>query len=62
MICHIIGYGTIGLPLGAWLCFREGMGAPGLWIGLTTGLIVIGVALALFWRCAARRIAASLQG
>ncbi len=62
MICHIIGYGVIGLPLGAWLCFGDGLGAPGLWIGLTTGLIVIGVALALFWRGAARRIAASLQG
>lgn len=62
MICHIIGYGVIGLPLGAWLCFGDGLGAPGLWIGLTTGLIVIGVALGLFWRGAARRIGASLQG
>ena len=59
MICHIVGYGVIGLPLGAVLCFREGMGAPGLWIGLSTGLILIGIALATFWRSAARKIAAS---
>ena len=33
----------IGLPLGSLLCFRYGMGAPGLWIGLSVGLVVIGV-------------------
>ncbi len=60
MICHIVGYGVIGLPLGAILCFREGMGAIGLWIGLSTGLILIGIALVTFWRGAARKIAASL--
>lgn len=59
MICHIVGYGMIGLPLGAVLCFRLGWGAIGLWIGLSTGLILIGIALALFWRGAARKIAAS---
>jgi MATE family multidrug resistance protein len=62
MICHVIGYGAIGLPLGAVLCFREGLGAPGLWIGLTTGLILIGIALGLFWRSAARKMAASAAG
>jgi MATE family multidrug resistance protein len=62
MICHIVGYGIIGLPLGAVLCFREGMGAIGLWIGLSTGLILIGVALATFWSRAARKIAASVDG
>ena len=60
MICHIVGYGIFGLPLGAVLCFRAQMGAPGLWIGLSTGLILIGIALATFWRRAARRIEASV--
>jgi MATE family multidrug resistance protein len=60
MICHIVGYGIIGLPLGAVLCFRLGWGAIGLWIGLSTGLILIGIALAAFWRSAARKIAASV--
>lgn len=59
MICHVVGYGMIGLPLGAVLCFRLGWGAIGLWIGLSTGLILIGIALALFWRGASRKIAAS---
>jgi MATE family multidrug resistance protein len=62
MICHIVGYGVIGLPLGAVLCFREGLGAPGLWIGLSTGLILIGIALAAFWRVASRKIADSVHG
>lgn len=60
MICHIVGYGMIGLPFGAVLCFRENMGAIGLWIGLSTGLILIGIALVTFWRGAARKIAASI--
>ncbi len=59
MICHVLGYGAIGLPLGAALCFREGMGAPGLWIGLTTGLVLIGIALGSFWLREARRLTAS---
>jgi len=50
MICHFTGYWVIGLPLGALLCFRFGMGAPGLWIGLSAGLIAIGVVLVEVWR------------
>ena len=34
MVFHLIGYWVIGLPLGALLCFRRGLGAPGLWMGL----------------------------
>ena len=40
----------IGLPLGALLCFRAGMGAAGLWIGLSVGLVVIGIVLVEIWR------------
>ena len=50
MLCHFAGYWVIGLPLGAWLCFRAGLGAPGLWIGLSVGLILIGIVLVAFWR------------
>lgn len=50
MFCHLTGYWVLGLPLGSLLCFRYGMGAPGLWIGLSTGLIVIGVVLVEVWR------------
>jgi len=54
MVCHLIGYWVIGLPLGAMLCFSRGLGAPGLWIGLSTGLIAIGVVLTAYWRRTAR--------
>jgi MATE family multidrug resistance protein len=50
MICHFMGYWVIGLPLGWLLCFRGGMGAAGLWIGLSAGLVVIGVVLVEVWR------------
>ena len=57
MFCHFTGYWVIGLPLGSLLCFRYGMGAPGLWIGLSVGLVVIGVVLVEVWR---RRVHATL--
>ncbi len=54
MLCHLAGYWILGLPLGAYLCFRESLGAVGLWMGLSAGLIVIGVILLWFWRRTAR--------
>jgi MATE family multidrug resistance protein len=50
MICHLFFYWAIGLPLGAYLCFRMGWGAEGLWSGLCAALILIGSALLFFWR------------
>jgi MATE family multidrug resistance protein len=50
MLCHFTAYWIIGLPLGAWLCFRRGWGALGLWIGLSLALILIGIVLLLVWR------------
>ena len=55
MLCHFAGYWLIGLPLGAVLCFHYGLGAPGLWMGLSAGLILIGIVLLGFWRRAAHR-------
>jgi MATE family multidrug resistance protein len=53
MVCHLIGYWVIGLPLGAILCFGRGLGARGLWMGLSAGLIAIGLVLtAIWWRTA----------
>src|SRR5580704_2346611 len=49
MLCHFAGYWVVGLPLGAMLCFTYAFGAPGLWIGLSTGLILIGIVLLGFW-------------
>jgi MATE family multidrug resistance protein len=49
-LCHLIAYWLIGLPLGYYLCFRRGWGAPGLWTGLCVALILIGSALLMFWQ------------
>ena len=54
MICHLLGYWLLGLPLGYFLCFRLGRGAAGMWSGLCVALILIGVALLLAWYRAAR--------
>lgn len=56
MICHFTGYWVIGLPLGIWLGFHESLGAPGLWMGLSVGLILIGIVLVGFWRRAVTRL------
>ena len=61
MLCHFAGYWIIGLPLGALLCFHYGLGAAGLWMGLSAGLIVIGTILFFFWRRTARRLIRMLQ-
>jgi MATE family multidrug resistance protein len=48
MWCNLAGYALVGLPLGAWLCFTRGWGAPGMWWGLVAGLAA--VAALLGWR------------
>jgi len=50
MLCHMIFYWLVGLPVGAYLCFERGWGARGLWAGLCLALILIGSALLYFWR------------
>jgi multidrug resistance protein, MATE family len=54
-LCHLIAYWTLGLPLGYFLCFKRGWGAPGLWTGLCVALILIGFALLYAWQRAVRR-------
>jgi MATE family multidrug resistance protein len=56
MLCHLLAYWVIGLPLGAWLCFRRGWGVIGLWIGLSLALILIGIVLLLVWRSTVLRL------
>ncbi|HEX3878858.1 MAG TPA: MATE family efflux transporter [Bryobacteraceae bacterium] len=51
MIAHALGYWAVGVPAGYVLCFSRQYGAPGIWIGLTAALILIGLALvAVWWR------------
>ena len=49
MVWNLIGHWGVGLPLGWWLCFRGGWGVAGLWVGLSTGLIIVGVVLVRTW-------------
>jgi MATE family multidrug resistance protein len=49
MLCHLIAYWVVGLPLGYVLCFRFGRGAVGMWIGLCAALILIGLVLLWAW-------------
>ena len=59
MICHLVGYWAIGLPLGYVLCFIVGWRAVGLWTGLCIALILIGVVLLLAWTRKVRVLAGS---
>jgi MATE family multidrug resistance protein len=49
MITNLAGHWLFGLPVGYSLCFRFGFGVIGLWIGLSTGLVITGIVLIWFW-------------
>jgi MATE family multidrug resistance protein len=49
MLWNLFGHWVIGLPAGYALCFVAGLGVVGLWWGLSTGLIICGVALLTVW-------------
>ena len=62
MLCHLFFYWCVGLPVGAYLCFRLGWGAAGLWAGLSLALILIGSMLLYFWRRKERTFALVTEG
>jgi MATE family multidrug resistance protein len=49
MICNFVGHWLIGLPVGYGFCFLGGWGVFGLWIGLSAGLILVGLVLLRIW-------------
>jgi MATE family multidrug resistance protein len=49
MVYNLVGHWLLGLPVGYALCFIWGEGIVGLWIGLSIGLILVGVALLWVW-------------
>jgi MATE family multidrug resistance protein len=59
MLWNLAGHWIIGLPAGYTLCFVLGLGVIGLWWGLSSGLIICGVALLVAW---AKRIHAFQAG
>ena len=40
-LANIVGFWLIGLPIGAWLAFRAGWGASGIWTGMLVGLACV---------------------
>jgi MATE family multidrug resistance protein len=59
MLWNLAGHWFIGLPAGYTMCFVLGLGVIGLWWGLSSGLIICGVALLVAW---SRRIHAFESG
>ena len=55
MLAHFTGYWVIGLPIAYLLCFHWNWGVSGIWVGLTTALILIGVVLVAVWNRAVRQ-------
>jgi MATE family multidrug resistance protein len=49
MVTNLGAHWLVGLPIGYTLCFVAGWGAPGLWWGLSVGLIVAGLVLLATW-------------
>jgi len=49
MLWNLFGHWFVGLPSSYALCFVVGRGVIGLWWGLSTGLIICGVALLIVW-------------
>jgi len=49
-IVHFTGYWIIGMPIAYALCFHNGWGVRGIWVGLTVALILIGAVLIAAWQ------------
>ncbi len=57
MLTNLTGHWLMGLPLGSLLAFGLGYGVVGMWVGLSTGLMVVGVVLVTTWHRRARALA-----
>lgn len=60
MIYAAIGYWGVGLPLGIWLAFPGGLDGVGIWIGLSSGLLVVAILLVGRWLQRDRLVAARM--
>lgn len=49
MLAHLGGYWVIGLPVTYVLCFPLKWGVSGIWVGLTSAIILIGTTLVIVW-------------
>ena len=49
MVVNLLAHWLLGLPISYTLCFLLGWGVYGLWVGLSLGLIIVGVILLYVW-------------
>jgi MATE family multidrug resistance protein len=49
MLVNLLAHWLVGLPISYTLCFVLGWGVYGLWVGLSLGLIIVGVILLYVW-------------
>src|SRR5687767_6458601 len=49
MVVNLLAHWLVGLPISYTLCFIIGWGVYGLWVGLSLGLIIVGVILLYVW-------------
>ncbi len=53
MLISAFAYWGVGMPVGLWLAFHNGLGAAGMWMGLIAGLSVAAILLtSRFWAIA----------
>ena len=62
MLLNLAGHWIVGLPVGYLLCFAIGWGVVGLWVGLSTGLILVGSIVTVIWWRRTRELAVALSG
>jgi multidrug resistance protein, MATE family len=55
LVLNVLVHWGFGLPIGFWLAFHSGLGAAGLWFGLTAGLTVIAALLIVRFSILTRR-------
>ena len=57
MVIAALSYWAVGVPISYLLGFTFGLGGPGIWLGLASGLALAGVfMLVRFWRWSVRQI------
>ncbi len=61
MVLGVISYWIIGLPAGAWLTYKLGMEARGLWIGLAIGLTCMCIFLLFYYQNRIRKLRRLIQ-
>ena len=60
MAANLAGHWLLGLPVGYALALSAGWGVVGLWIGLSVGLISVGIALTAVWAWRTRALVRGL--